>query len=159
MALLTTLLFVQEEALTFLPNVQLTVFLIVLYSKKLGFYRTSIITCLHVLLDSLVMGSLNFIYMPFMLVGWLIIPITMSTIFKKVESNIVLAFLGITYSIIYSWIFIIPSCITLQVSFVSYLVADIFFELMLAMSSFLSILLLYKPVSNIMDRCLKWSSN
>ena len=34
LALLATILYVQEEVLTFLPNIQLTIFLIVLYSKK-----------------------------------------------------------------------------------------------------------------------------
>ena len=61
-ALLTTLLFVQEQALVFIPNVQLTVFLIVFYSKKLGFLRTSLIVAIHVVLDNLVMGSFNLIY-------------------------------------------------------------------------------------------------
>ncbi len=156
MALFTTILFVQEEALAILPNIQLTVFLIVLYSKKLGFTRTSVIVCLHVILDNLVMGSFNFAYVPFMLIGWMVIPITMCTIFKKVESNIVLAFIGILFALIYSWIFIIPNCLILQVSFVSYLIADIFFGLMLCASSFLSILLLYKPVSKVLDKCLGW---
>lgn len=153
-ALLATLLFVQEQALSFIPNVQLTVFLIVLYSKKLGFIRTSIIVIIHVLLDNLVMGSFNLIYTPFMFLGWLQIPILMCTIFKKVESNIALAFLGILFSFIYSWIYIIPNCIVLSVDFISYLIADILFEIILALSSFLSILLLYNPIGKVLDKVL-----
>lgn len=159
MALLTIILFIQEEALSILPNAQLTVFFIVLYSKKLGFSRTSIIVCLHVILDNLIMGSFNFLYTPFMLVGWMVIPVTMCTIFKRIESNIALAFIGCGYAIIYSWIFVVPSCVAFQVAFTTYLVADIFFEIMLASSSFLSILLFYKPVAKIMDQCLKWQNN
>lgn len=153
-ALLTTLLFVQEQALVFIPNVQLTVFLIVLYSKKLGFLRTSLIVAIYVVLDNLVMGSFNLIYTPFMFIGWFLIPLLMCTIFRKVESNIALAFLGILFSLLYSWIFIIPNCIVLSVSFLSYLVADLLFEIILSLSSFLSILLLYNPLSKVLDRII-----
>ena len=38
-SLMTTILFVQEQLLTSLPGIQLTFFLIVLFSKKLGFTR------------------------------------------------------------------------------------------------------------------------
>ena len=153
-ALLTTIIFVQEQLLTFIPNVQLTVFLLVLYSKKLGFTRTSIICLIHVVLDNLVMGSFNFVYMPFMFLGWIIIPITLNTIFKKVESEMVLALLGALYSFVYSWIYIIPNIMILNVDFTAYLIADIIWEILLAVSSFLSILWLYKPSSKVLDLML-----
>lgn len=153
-ALLTTLLFVQEQALAFIPNVQLTVFLILLYSKKLGFLKTSLIVAMHVVLDNLVMGSFNLFYTPFMFIGWFLIPLLMCTLFRKVESNISLAFLGILFSFFYSWVFIIPNCIILSVGFISYLMSDLLFEIILALSSFLSILLLYNPLSKVLDKTL-----
>ena len=154
-ALLTTILFVQEQLLSILPNIQLTVFLLVLYSKKLGFIKTTIICFIHVLLDNLIMGSFNVIYMPFMFIGWMIIPISLNTIFKKVNSNILLAFLGLLFSFLYCWIYIIPNTLILEVSFISYLVADILWEVLLATSSFLTILLLYEPCSNLFDKYIK----
>ena len=154
-AILTAILFVQEQALSFLPNFQLTVFLLVLFSKKIGFVNTIIITAIHVLLDNLVMGSFNFVYVPFMLIGWLIIPVLLNTIFKKVNSNILLAVLGVMFSFIYCWIYIIPNCIILQTDFFSYLIADLIWEILLASSSFITILLLYDPCSNVLDKVLK----
>lgn len=151
-AVLTTILFVQEQLLTFIPNVQLTVFLIVLYSKKLGFVKTSIITIIHVLLDNLFLGGINFYYTPAMLVGWLIIPTTLSTIFKNVHSNISLAILGAIYSFIYCWIYIIPNVILFKFNYIDYLIADIPFEIILVVSSFVSILLLYNPISKIFTK-------
>lgn len=151
-AVLTTILFVQEQLLTFIPNVQLTVFLIVLYSKKLGFVKTSIITIIHVLLDNLFLGGINIYYTPAMLVGWLIIPTTLSTIFKKVHSNISLAILGAIYSFIYCWIYIIPNVILFKFNYIDYLIADIPFEIILVVSSFVSILLLYNPISKIFTK-------
>ena len=154
-AILTTILFVQEQLLSFLPNIQLTVFLLVVYSKKLGLFKTIIITLIHTILDCFVMGSLNMMYFPFMLIGWMLIPILLNTIFKKVESNISLSFLGILFSLLYCWLYIIPSCIILQVDFLSYLYADIVWEVILAVSSFLTILLLYNPCSVTVDRFIK----
>lgn len=150
-ALMTTIIFVQEQLLSFIPNFQLTIFLIVLFSKKLGLVRTLIICFIHTLLDNFIMGSFNIIYIPFMFIGWAIIPITLNTIFKKIESNIVLAFLGILFSFIYSWLFIIPNIFILNVKFFDYFTVDILWEVLLATSSFITILLLYEPCSKIFD--------
>lgn len=150
-AILSSVLFVQEQVLSFLPNFQLTVFLLVLFSKKLGMLRTIIIVIIHVILDNIVMGSMSLYYTPTMLVGWLIIPITLNTIFKKIDTNINLAFLGILYSLIYSWLYLIPSSILTNVSPIAYLLGDILFEIILAMSSFISILLLYNPCAKVID--------
>lgn len=154
-AVSAALLFSLEQALTFLPNVQLTVFLIVLFSKKLGFTKTTLIVLIHVILDNLVMGSFNIMYFPFMLLGWLVIPLTLTTIFKKASSPITLGFLGILYSFIYSWMFIIPQVLILNIDVVAYLVGDFWWEVVLALSSFLSILWLYTPCSNLLDRIIK----
>lgn len=154
-AVFAALLFSLEQALTFLPNIQLTVFLIVLFSKKLGFTKTTLIILIHVILDNLIMGSFNILYFPFMLLGWLVIPLTLTTIFKKASSSIALAFLGILYSFIYSWMFIIPQVLILNIDVVAYLIGDFWWEVVLALSSFLSILWLYTPCSNLLDRIIK----
>ena len=59
MAILTAILFVQEQLLNFIPNVSLTIFLMVLFSKKLGFVKSMIIITCHVLLDNLFMSNLH----------------------------------------------------------------------------------------------------
>lgn len=153
-AVLTAILFVQEEILSVLPNIQLTVFLILLYSKKLGFIKTSFIILIHVLLDNLFMNTFNIYIMPFMFIGWMIIPITLTTIFKRIESPIILALLSIGYAFIYSWVFIIPSCLFYNMEFFSYLLSDILFEILLAISSFISVLWLYKPCAKVLDMLL-----
>lgn len=148
-AILTAVLFIQEQLLTFLPNVQLTLFLIVLYSKTLGIKKTIIIVIIHTFLDNLIMGF-NLLYFPFMLCGWLIIPTTLATIFKKVNSPIILAFLGIGYALVYSWVFLIAHVLITEVEFWAYLIADIYFEIILAASSFITILWLYEPLHKLL---------
>ncbi|HHU56045.1 MAG TPA: hypothetical protein GXZ48_05105 [Acholeplasmataceae bacterium] len=153
MAILTGILFIQEQILSFIPNVQLTVLLIVLYSKILGGPKTAIIVLIHTFLDTLLFNGL--IYFPFMLAGWLIIPITLNTIFKRVENIYALAGLGFLYSITYSWMFVLANSLIGEVSFVHYLLSDIIFELILGISSFISILWLYEPLKKYHDNFVK----
>ncbi|MGI6787035.1 MAG: hypothetical protein ACOX5X_00490 [Acholeplasmataceae bacterium] len=108
----------------------------------------------HVILDNILMGSFNLTVVPFMYIGYLIIPLTIKTIFKKVESPLWLALLSVIYSLLYSWIFIIPAVFILQIPFWTYLIQDIPFEIILAASSFLSVLWLYRPLKNILDQQL-----
>ena len=115
-AMFATIIFIQEEALTVIPNVQLTVFLLVLYSKRLGFIRTSIIIVIHVLLDNLVMGSFSVIWTPAMFVGWMLIPIVICTIFRKIDNFIVLAFAGAFLAFTYCWCFILPNYLIMHIS-------------------------------------------
>ena len=155
LAFLAVIITLQEEILTFLPNVQLTVFLLVLYSKKLGCKNTLLIVTLHVLFDNLWMASLNPIYMTFMWIGWAFIPILLSTVFKNINKTIYLALCGILFSLLYSWIYILPNCLIYSMPFLAYLMADIIFEIILSASSFLSILWLYEPCSKVFDTYLR----
>lgn len=148
-AILAVLLFALEQALTLLPNIQVTVMLLVLYSKMLGWKKTGIIIVIHVVLDNLVMGSFNILTVPFMLVGWLSIPILLATLFKKVDKTIHLALLGGLFSFLYSWIFMIPGALIQGKAFMEYFIADLPFEIILAASSFLTILWLYEPLSTV----------
>lgn len=150
-SIFTAVLFVQEQVLSFLPNIQLTVLLIVLYSKILGFKKTIIIVLLHILLDS-ILGGFNILYLIPMLIGWLSIPILILTLFKKVESSIGLGIVGIIASVIYSWCFIFIEVVVLKGSFIAYFIADLPFELLLMGSSFLSIIWLYQPLYKLINK-------
>ncbi|MGI6781665.1 MAG: hypothetical protein ACOX56_02365 [Acholeplasmataceae bacterium] len=150
-SILTAILFVQEQILTPIPNVQLTFLLIILYCKTFNYVESVLMITVHVILDNLLMGSFNLTVMPFMYLGYLVIPITLKTIFKKVESPLGLAILSILYSLIYSWIFFIPAILILEIPFWTYLIQDIPFEIILAASSFLSVLWLYRPLKRVLD--------
>lgn len=148
---LTSILFVQEQLLLFLPNIQLTFFLIILYSKKLGLKRTLYIVFLYTILDSLYMNSFDLLYFPFLLISWLIIPLTINTIFKKVESSLILALLSILYAIVFSFIMMIPQVLILNIPPLVYLASDIYFQIILASSSFISTYLLYEPMEKVFN--------
>ena len=159
MAIFTAILFVQEQLLNFIPNVSLTFFLMVLFSKKLGFVKSMIIITCHVLIDNLFMSSFNVIFVGFHLLGYYVIPITLNTIFKKVNNNIILGILGFCFALIYSWAYIIPNVIVLDINVKEYLLADILWELTLGLSSMLSIIILYNPMSKLFDNYILKENN
>lgn len=151
-AMMACVLFVQKEALSFIPDVSLTVLLMIVYSICLGFRRASLIILAYTLLDNLVWGSFNVIYTPFMIVGWMLIPICTCTIFRKVRDPIALAFVSLIYSLVYCWLFIIPQVFILHVEFWQYLLADLPWEGVFAASNFVAVLLLSNPVIKLIDK-------
>ena len=155
-SILAAILFVQEQILFFLPNITFTMLLIVLYSKKLGCIKTIFINLVYVLLDNIFGGAFNLLFVVFMFIGWSITPILLNTVFKKVNNNILLAVIGVLCSFLYSWILIIPGCITFNTDFISYLKMDITWEVVMATSSFLTILFIYKPLDIAWNKILKY---
>ena len=151
-AILTALIFILEQALSLVPFVQLTIFLLILYSKKLGVIKTLIVIIVHVLLDNLASGYFNVLFVLFMIIGYSFIPIIINTAAKKVENPIILSLFGIIFSLLYSWIMLIPSCIVFEMEFVECFVGDIPFEIGLLVSSFISVFLLYKPLERVFNK-------
>ena len=145
------ILLIQKELLTFIPNVSLTVFLIVLYSKAFGMKKTLFILLVYVLLDNIIMGNMGLIFVPFQYIGWALIPLLLCTVFRGVHDPLRLALLSALFSFLYCWIMVIPGVIVMHVSAGAYLAADITFELVLAASSFVSVLLLYRPCYRVLS--------
>ena len=145
------ILFIMDELLQSLPNIQLSVFLLILFSRKCGLKKTALIIVIYVLLDSFFMGAVHPLYVSFMILGWMNIPLLLNTVFKGIEDEFRLALISIPCALIYCWIFIIPNVIVLKMNFANYMAADLPFEALLAVSSFLSTLWLYKPCSKAWD--------
>jgi energy-coupling factor transport system substrate-specific component len=148
---LVGIIFVQEQFLTFFPNFQLTFLLMMVYSRTMGWKLTSIIVITHVLLDTMLYGGMMSIYTPFMIIAYLVIPITMGMLFKNIKSELTLATISIGYGLIYSWIFLIPVVLIMDFPLIPYLIADIPFEIMLVTSNFLTVLILFNPLVKVIN--------
>ena len=151
-SILVAILFVQEQILSFLPNIQLTILLIVLFTKTVGFKKTTVIVIIHTLLDSIFMGSFSIMYFIPMLLGWLTIPVLLKTVFKKVESPIDLSLIGGLCALIYTLYFAIANTIISKSNLLMYLIADIPFTIILIVSSIVSIIWLYQPLYKLMNK-------
>jgi energy-coupling factor transport system substrate-specific component len=147
-AVCSAILFVQQYALSFLPNVQATILLLVVYTKMLGFKKTSIIIIIHVIVYNMLapfgtVMPLHFISMAF---GYLVIPILLTTVFKKVNKPITLAIFGFFHGFLYGWSFIPITVFVMDIPFLEYFLMDLPYEFIMAISSFLTILWLYEPI-------------
>lgn len=152
-SILACLLIVQEQVLSFLPNIQLTVLFIFVYSKTLKFVDTAIILFIHVLIDNILMSSL-YLIVP-MYIAWLMIPIFLNIIFRKQNNIYILVFLSIILSIIYCIIMGLYTCLFFKVNIIAYFSSDILFTTILCVSSAISVLWLYTPLQKLLNNLIK----
>lgn len=146
LAFMTVILFVQEEILSVLPNIQLTFLLLAVYVKVFGFKKTSLIVLAHVLLDNMIMGSLTPIVMIPMLFGYMIYIGLVYLVRNK--SIWLISLIGILGSLIYCYLFLVVNQVFLDIDIFAYWISDIPFEILLALSTVTSIIYLFKPLSN-----------
>lgn len=148
---LTAILFVQQIALSFIPNVQLTTLLILVYTKVIGFKKTSIIIMLHVLIFNILspFGPSLIVEIPFMIIAWIIF----SLVSKLLRENVyVLATFGFLFGFIYGFILIIPAVLIMDSPFLPYLISDIPFEILMALANFITIIWLYDRMKSTLDK-------
>lgn len=154
LAFMTVILFVQEELLSVLPNIQLTFLLLAVYVKVFGFRKTTMIVLAHVLLDNIIMGSLTPIVMIPMVLGYMIYIGLIYLVRNK--SIIFISLIGIIGSLIYCYLFLITNAVFLDIDVFYYWIADIPFEIMLVLSTVFTLIYLYNPLS---DKLLKLWNN
>lgn len=149
MAILTTLLLIQEQALSFIPNVQFSTLLILLFASTFKLRDSLLMLLVYVVLDSLYMGAFNPFYMAPMYLGWATLPVLYHTLIKKHENIYLMATLGLVGGFIYGVIFMPFAVLQTGVDPRVYLMADLPFQLIMATSNFITILWLYTPLKKI----------
>lgn len=150
-AIFAAIMFVQEFALSFIPNVQFTQCLIAIFYYTFGLLDTLIIITIHVFLDNLVMGSFNLIYTPAMFIGWISLPIILHLLKKYQNKFFVASIVGI-HGIIYSLMFALANALILEVPFITYFISDIPFEVILVVNGFVTTLLLKDKLVDILKK-------
>lgn len=147
--MLTTILIVQEEALTFIPNVQLTFLLVICYGATVGLLDGTLIVLVHVIIDNLIMNSFTpYIIIP-MFIG-LEISLIIGYLFKNRQEWIISIFAGIA-GFIYCMIFWWSTVIFYSVEPIPYLISDIPFEVVLVVCNIITVLFLFKPIVKIIN--------
>lgn len=147
-AIFACILFCQEQLLSFIPNVQFTQCLIAIFFISFGLTETLSIILVHVLLDNLIMGSLNLIYTPAMMLGWMTLPLLLYLL--KLKNRIPIAITVALHSIVYSLCFAAAQTFILQVPFIPYIVADLPFTIILIVNGFTTTFLLLEPCTRVL---------
>lgn len=155
-ALAIAITVVQEEVLVLVPNVQLTVFLIILFTRFFTFKESVIYVFVYVLIDSMYMGAMNPLYMVPMFIAWMLIPIAQKLFLHKTNQVIHIAFFALCFGFVYGWVYI-PFKIIEQgiVGIWPYFLADLPFELIMAGTGFVTVLWLYEPLEKVLKNLFK----
>lgn len=150
-AMFIAIIFAQEEALTGIPNVQLTVLLLMVYGAVVGPLWGTVIVFAHCFLDNVVMASLMpSVFLP-MVIGWEIV--MMFGWISKKWPLYVKTILSVIGALIYCWLFVLANYLMIPtIDIHKYIIADIPFEIVLMCSSGISVALLYIPIFNIADK-------
>ena len=151
-ALSVSIIIVQEYSLILIPNVQFTVLLIILFSSVFTLKEGLIMVFVYVLLDNLLMGTMNIFYIVPMLLAWSIIPVLYHAYLKRFDGVLHLSVFAFVFGFIYGWVFIPFRMIQYGIAdFRPYLIADLPFEIIMATFGFLTILWAYAPLKRVMD--------
>ena len=148
LALSTSILVVQEIVFSFLPNIQLTTLLILVYTKVFGFKKTLLIVFVYIFIDNLLYGSLTMIHIVLpMTIAWVFVLTTFSLISKYSDAIIVYVILGYLYGHVYGLIFVPFQAFVIEVDLLAYLIIDIPWQVIMGISNALSILWLFQPLT------------
>ena len=155
LSLLTAVLFAQEAALTFLPNIQATFLLVLLYGACVGMGGGTMIVTVHVLLDNLLFGSLSPLLLLPMWVGYEVTLLAGYFLRRRSEYTVCVA--GVLCAALYCFLFAgtyVVTCISRgsSIALGAYLVADLPFMALLVGSTALSVLFLYRPLRLLLDK-------
>ena len=155
LGLLAAVLFAQETALSFLPNIQATFLLVLLYGACVGMGGGTLIVTVHVLLDNLLFGVMS----PFLLIPmWLGYELTLfcGWLLRR-RGEYAMCIAGVLCSLVYALLFAGATalmCLSKGTAFAfgAYLIADVPFTALLVGSTALSVLFLYMPLRRLLFR-------
>ena len=150
-AMLLAILIIQEEFLIFIPNVQLTVILIIVYAQFLDDKELYPLVIAYVIIDSMIMGGLSFMYTPSMMLSWSLL----AFVSKKVKSSpdYVKLIIAVLFGFVYGWSFLPATAILQKFSrlekFFTYIKFDLIFEVTMAISGLATYLVFYNPLMHL----------
>ncbi|MDD3842149.1 MAG: hypothetical protein WCS48_03755 [Candidatus Izemoplasmatales bacterium] len=144
-AMLLAVLIAQEYALMAIPNVQLTVVLIMAYASVLPWATLLPVVAIYVLIDNMIMGSLSILYFWPMLVAWLVLAIVSKLLVNKdLWVQVVFALI---FGFIYGWFFAFVYVVQFGwATLIPYLISDFPFEVIMAINNFVTVSIIYLPI-------------
>ncbi|MCF7923855.1 MAG: hypothetical protein K9L64_01965 [Candidatus Izimaplasma sp.] len=152
LAISTAILIIQEFAFSFIPNIQLTTFLIMVYVRVFGLKKTLTIVIIHVIIDNLLFGSIGMlnIVIP-MMIAWILIAIIFYFVQKKTNNILVFAIFAYLFGHLYGMIFVPFQAFILQIDILTYLLIDILWQIVMGIGNLLAVLWLFHPLSNVLN--------
>jgi hypothetical protein len=152
--MLLAILFVQEQLLVLVPQFQFTVVLIMVYACIFPYKLLIPLIFSYVLLDNIFMGSLNYLYFIPMVFAWILLAVVARSIRHK--PFYVQVIVAVLFGFVYGWIYLPARMIEQGVGiFWLYLKMDLPFEIMMAFSNLVTMLLAYQPIRLSLEELIK----
>lgn len=142
-ALYASIIMTLELLTSSLPNVSLTPLLFAVYFKTQP--RSFILIAVYIGLQMLVWGF-GF-YLISMAVGWLLL----YGLVHLVNNDLWMVVLSVPFAFIYGWVFMPLSVVLYGIDPVAYLIADIPYQIVMAMSNVLTFAILYTPLKKLLE--------
>ena len=158
-ALSTSILVVQELVLSFLPNIQLTTLLLLVYTKIYGLKKSIVIVFIYVLIDNLLFGSIMMMHIVIpMLLAWLVIVSSFSLLLKMTRHQIVYIVFAYLCGHVYGLMFVPFQAFILNIDPIAYMLVDIPWEIVMGISNALAVLWLFDPLTRSLTNLLQHMS-
>ncbi|HQD91817.1 MAG TPA: hypothetical protein PK924_00980 [Bacilli bacterium] len=151
LAVLVALVVALEQALSYLPSVQVTTLLIVIISTSFDRKYSLLAVFVYVTLDN-ILGGFTFLY-PFMLISWSLFSLTINR-FRN-HNELVLAIISLVFGLVHMIVLGIPNILIYKLKLIAYVVTDIPFTAIFMLVNFLTVLWLYSPLKKIIDMFLE----
>ena len=150
LAFFAALIFVVKAALASIPNVNLNALLIILVTLYFG-WKALYTVSVYVLLEGLIFGF-NIWWFSYLYIWPLLVVLVMA--FRKNRSPLLWAILAGIYGLLFGPLMYIGYFAILGGwrGFAAMWIAGIPYDLIHAVSNFLTVLILFKPLSRVMDR-------
>ncbi|MDT8336530.1 MAG: hypothetical protein RQ856_01730 [Candidatus Izemoplasmatales bacterium] len=151
--MLLAILFIQEQLLVLVPQFQFTVVLIMVYACIFPYKILVPMILGYVLLDNIFMGTLNYLYFVPMVIAWVGFAIVAKTLRDK--PFYIQVILAIAFGFVYGWIYLPARMIEQGVGiFWLYLKMDLPFEIMMAASNLITVLISYHPLRYSLEKSI-----
>lgn len=155
--MLLAVLVAQEYVLTFLPQIQLTVILIIVYARFLKTNELILLIIAYSILDNLLMGTLVTLMFPTHLIVWTGFAFLMAKMKNKEDYTIL--FVATLTTFLMGLAYIPSSIITYHYNtwplIRAYIIADIPFDIALAVNTVITFLVLFHPLMKLLHDLFK----
>lgn len=151
--MLLAILFVQEQLLVLVPQFQFTVVLIIVYAAIFPYKILLPMIFAYVLLDNIYMGTMNYLYFIPMAFAWL----ALASVSREIRHKpfYIQVILAVAFGFVYGWVYLPARMIEQGVGiFWLYLKMDLPFEIMMAASNLLTMLVAYQPLRYSLEKLI-----
>lgn len=152
-ALLSSIIIVSKEALSWLPNIELVTFLFMIYAININIYGTITIAMVFCIVESLLYGI--GMWTPMYFIVWPLIVICTYLLKNKLNNYFKMALFAAFWGLIFGALFSIPYfAVSFKTGWI-YWLNGIMFDVLHAISNYLIMLILFDPVDRQFKRLIK----